>query len=419
MTRSPKGRRRGTIEAKGEGRFLVRLAAGKDPVTGKYARLSRLVRGTRKDAEAALTELLSQQDKGLRLPLGRATFGRWLDEYAETWAAHLSPRTRERADELLRLYLPAALRDVRLTALTAEMFQGLYNRLEAAGKSPVTISLLHRTLRARLNKAVELRHLAVNPIRYARPPAVKRREARVLSTVEARRFLALADGTRFAPLWVLLLSTGLRPEEALGLQWADLQGSTLHVRRALVRLRKGRWELREPKTGNGRTVVLPAAAVRALKAHRARQAEARLLLGEQYDNRDLIFTGEHGKPLDWPHVAHRYFRPLRDRLALDLLGKPTTPPTMLGRSLAKYREEREAFRKEVTKAHAKTGLKRFRPYDLRHSAATLLLAAGEPVKVVSEMLGHANVAITLAVYTHVLPGQQEQAARRMEAILGA
>ena len=129
-----------------------------------------------------------------------------------------------------------------------------------------------------------------------------------------------------------------------------------------------------------RAIPLPASAVRALAEHRRRQAEERLKLGPDYQQHDLVFATPEGGPLASRNLKRRHFRPILERAKL-----PAD----------------------------------FRLYDLRHSCATLLLAAGEHPKVVSERLGHATITLTLDVYSHVLPTMQEAASEKLEQMLFA
>ncbi|MSR06985.1 MAG: site-specific integrase [Gemmatimonadetes bacterium] len=148
----------------------------------------------------------------------------------------------------------------------------------------------------------------------------------------------------------------------------------------LARYSDGTWELKEPKTPRARrTVTVPKSVIGTLQRHRKAQLEERLRVGEGYTDHRLIFAATNGSPLDWRVVVQRHFN----------------------------RVIREA------------GIRRIRPYDLRHTCATLLLGAGENVKVVSERLGHASAALTLDVYSHVLPDMQQGAAERMESIMTA
>jgi integrase len=417
MASRSKSRRRGTIAPKGDNRWLVRVSLGLDPASGRRVRINKVVDGTRREADQVLTELLSRQDKGIPVPTGKRSLGQWVDEYAATWSGHLGPRSCDKGKEILRLYLPAALRVVPLARLSARLLQDHYLALLTAGKAPATVNLLHRILSARLTKAVELGYLARNPLDLVKPPKVSRRDYRVLSPDEAKAFLEELDGNRYGALWALLLLTGLRPGEALALRWDDLEGDRLRVRRALVRLSDGSWSFQETKTKKGRTVTLPATAARLLQRHRARQAELKLLVGPDYATHGLLFATEFGQPADWHNLVHRYFRPLLARLALRLKGHAVEGPSRQGLTLAEFRKAFEAYRERIKAALVATNLARLRPYDLRHSAASLLLAAGEHPKVVCEMLGHARIGLTLDTYSHLIPGLEGRAAERLEDVI--
>jgi integrase len=239
----------------------------------------------------------------------------------------------------------------------------------------------------------------------------------VLDPAEARIFLEEVERDDLAALWTLLLLTGLRPAEALGLRWEDLEGERLAVRRALVRLAGGKWSLEETKTRKARTVSLPVTVTKALQRHRARQAQGRLLIGSEYVSNGLIFASTFGRPLWWANIVTRHFAPVVLRTALRLAGLTLPEEPREGAAPAlRYAWINESAAVEK-RALEKTGLVRMRPYDLRHSAATLLLAAGEHPKIVAELLGHAKVTLTLDTYSHVVPGLLDQAAERMEAIV--
>jgi integrase len=174
----------------------------------------------------------------------------------------------------------------------------------------------------------------------------------------------------------------MRPEEYLGLQWkdVDLVHGVVIVRRALVwRSTGGGWYFGEPKTARSRRhIPLPASTLRALTEYRRQQSAERLKAGAAYQQNDLVFATPEGGPLAPRNLKRRHFRPILKRAKLPL---------------------------------------DFRLYDLRHSCATLLLAAGEHPKVVSERLGHASVTLTLDVYSHVLPTMQEAASKKLENLL--
>ncbi|HEX5570875.1 MAG TPA: site-specific integrase, partial [Ktedonobacterales bacterium] len=215
-----------------------------------------------------------------------------------------------------------------------------------------------------------------------RPPRKATREMRTLSPEEVRRFLGVVRGDRFEALYVLALSTGMREGELLGLRWQDLD-----LDRAVLRVRLNvaetatRYVLAEVKTAySRRSIGLIPAAVEALRQHQERQQAQRQRLGDAYDaSLDLVFPNRTGGVMIPDNLAKRSFKQ-----HLEAAGLPRS----------------------------------IRLHDFRHTAATLLLGAGVNVKVVSEMLGHADVGITLRVYAHVLPHMQQSAMTAMAGLIG-
>jgi integrase len=202
----------------------------------------------------------------------------------------------------------------------------------------------------------------------------------VLSRAQAQRLLEASAGTRQEALYTLALATGMRQGELLGLRWrdVDLDAGVLRVRASLRRSRKtGDWHFAEPKTRRSRRqLALGPETIEVLRRQRARQAQSRLLVGAAWRDLDLVFATEAGGPL----LARNVYRSFMQLLA-------------------------------------RAELPRVRFHDLRHTAATLLLSARVNPKVVSELLGHASVAITLDIYSHVLPDMQQDAAATMDRLL--
>jgi integrase len=185
-------------------------------------------------------------------------------------------------------------------------------------------------------------------------------------------------GDRLDPLFRLMLATGLRRGEALGLHWreVDLDAAMLRVRWTLTRTSRG-LELGEPKTDKSRrTVPLPSSTVETLRAHLTKQADERLMAAEAWREHGLVFTTEIGTPLEPRNVLRRF----------ELLAQ-------------------------------RAGLSGVHLHTLRHSAASFLLAAGTHTKVVQEHLGHSSYAITADIYSHVVPALQREAAERLDAAL--
>jgi integrase len=206
---------------------------------------------------------------------------------------------------------------------------------------------------------------------------------RAFSTKEAACFLASAAQDRWAVLFTLALTTGIRPEEYFGLQWKDidLDRGVVTVQRSLIwkSNKSGDWYFGELKTTRSRrSIPLPASLARSLVDHKRHQAEQRLKVGPAYQNLDLVFASATGTPLIRLDITRRHFKPILKRAGLS---------------------------------------ESFRLYDLRHSCATLLLATNEHPKVVSERLGHASVTLTLDTYSHVLPTMQQAASDKLENML--
>ncbi len=227
-------------------------------------------------------------------------------------------------------------------------------RLEA-GSSSRRVQYVHVTL----HKALVPRNVA----KGIKAPRPKKKEIRPLAPEQARTFLKAARGERFEALFVLAVHCGLRAGELLGLRWYDVDleaGALVRVRRTLSETGGGPiFEL--PKNEKGRNVPLTNGAVRTFKDHLARQMQE---LGGGYEDRGLIFASQTGNTMSASNVVNRHFRPLLKR----------------------------------------ANLARIRLHDLRHTCATLLLIKGVHPKYVQELLGHANISITLDTYSHVYPG---------------
>jgi integrase len=317
-------------------------------------------------------------DDGLPVSGGRLRVGafliRWLTEVAQP-TVRLSTYVRYR--ELLAGHVVPALGHLPLATLSPQDLTGLYGKLSKR-LAPRTVGHVHRVLHRALRDALHWGLVARNVCDAVSPPRVARQEMRVLDPEQARGLLSAAAGDPLEALYVLAVTAGLRSGELLALRWSDfdLDAGRLRVCRS-VRWVTGQGSLEgEPKTKNGRrNVQLTPLAVAALRRHRTRQTEQRLR-AVFWDDLDLVFANELGRHIGATNLRLRSFKGLLQR----------------------------------------AGLPEIRFHDLRHTAATLLLGQNVNVKVVSEMLGHSNIAITLDTYSHVLPTMQADAAAKMEAL---
>jgi integrase len=205
---------------------------------------------------------------------------------------------------------------------------------------------------------------------------------RVWDEEQARLFLAEARrSSPHYPLYLTAVLTGMRQGELLGLRWqdVDLTLGVAHIRQTFCRI-AGRMMFKEPKSPRSRrAVALPELVVDALRDVRDAQRRAKNVMGDAYEDRDLVFCQPNGKPLHGHNVARRDFR----------------------------------------RIIARAKLPRIRFHDLRHCHATLLLRYGTNPKIVQERLGHSAIGVTMDTYSHVLPGMQAEAAQVVaERLLG-
>lgn len=372
----------GQIISRGKNIWLVRIYLGRDD-SGKRIYLNKTIHGPKKAAQAWLHQRLTERDAGVAVKPAQQTLNDYLDRWLETAARpRVRPKTFVGYQNLLDRHIRPALGARPLSKISPLEVQQTFQAMQEKGLSARTIEYARMVLKQAFKQAIQWRLLTFNPCDGVQIPKRERPEMQALSPEQARRFLAVARSTRYGALFELALTTGLRPSEYLALKWEDIdfERGTLSVVRSLDAEPGGGYRLEETKTRNSRRVVkLLPNVLSALLEHRQAQQQQREQAGERWNEQGFVFTNESGGPLDRHNLAHRHFR--------------------------KILEE--------------AGLPQIRLYDLRHTAATLALSAGVPVKVVSEMLGHSSVALTLDVYSHVLPHMQEDAARKMAALLEA
>jgi len=360
---------------RGPWHFIV--DAGRRP-DGSRRQLHRGGFATKREAQTALDDELARQNAGLA-----QVHSLTVEQYLTAWLdgkRKLRDTTRRNYSTHLRLYLVPALGRTRLADLRPDHIDQLYNDLLSGryvGATVVTVQHVHRTLRAALNAAVKRRMIPWNPALHVELPEHHRAETEVWSGGDLSRFLdAIADERLYA-LFHLIGFTGMRRGEAIGLRWADVDLEAAHVvvSQQVTDAGKGP-RLGAPKTSSGsRYVPIDPGTVQVLSEQRDRQSDERQRWGIGWTDQGLVFTKEDG-----------------DLLRPDAI-------TVLFRRLVKRHQ-----------------LPTIRLHDLRHTHASLALAAGVDVKVVSNRLGHSTTAITADLYTHVVPSVARRAA---DAIAGA
>lgn len=344
---------------------------------------------TRAEVSRKLTEAMADRDGGLVYDAGKLTVGEYLGRWlADSVKGTVKETTYANYSYITRVHISPALGRVKLKSLTPAHVRGFYgdkSRSEAK-LAAATIKKMHVVLRKALSQAVSDGLIPRNAADGAKPPRVSApgEEIKPLTSEECGAFLEAARGERFEALFVLAVHCGLREGELLALRWedADLEAAkpAVLVRRTITRGEDGRGYVvgASTKSGKGRRVRLTRRAAAVLKDHRKRQLEERMKLAGLWQDRGLIFPNETGSLLNPSNLRTRSFKRIKTRSGV--------------------RED-------------------LRFHDLRHTCATLLLGEGVNAKVVSEMLGHASITITLNTYSHVLPDMQDTAADAMEAAL--
>ncbi len=245
--------------------------------------------------------------------------------------------------------------------------------MERDGVGPRVRQLTHAVLRRALKQALRWGLIARNPCDAIDPPRVPKRQIAPLTAEQVQNLLDTAKSDRLYALYVVAIGTGMRLGEIFGLQWpdVDLKGRAINVRSTLIEI-NGKLSLAEPKTPKSRRRVdLPQFVVDALTKHRAQSAR------EGFAKAPWIFCNSTGGPLRRTHFHVNHFKPLLDTADLPAI----------------------------------------RFHDLRHTSATLLLAAGVHPKVVQERLGHSQIGITLDTYSHVVPTMQLEAATKLDLVM--
>jgi len=372
---------RGSIQkrpsAKGSS-YRVRVEYPADPTTGERRQRSETF-GTKREAEAALAKWVNEIERGTAVDTTRQTTGEFLTHWLDTVAAHrVRATTLEDYRATITKHLVPGLGNVPVQRLTPAAVQAFYAAKLAGGCGPRTVQLCHLRLSQALKQGVRWGTVPRNVCESVDPPKVTPGRGKTWTPDQARRFLAAAETDGYAPLWLLALTTGARQGELLGLRWedVDLAKGSLSVRQALAIL-DGKPIIQAPKSRAAvRTIALPVETVAALKAHKARQNEARLKAGALWVDHGLVFATPTGQPIHPANVQRNH-----------------------------------------AKLQARAGVPRIRFHDLRHTHATWLITGGQPITSVSERLGHAKSSITLDIYAHAVTATQDRAALAVSALL--
>jgi integrase len=384
-----RGRGDGSIRERIDGRWEGRLELSCGP-TGNRRQKSVFGR-TRREVVAKMRAEQQRLDSGLPPTDGR----RRVRDFLQWWSEKVLPGTVSAGSEAtyrrwLRLYVIPSVGNLRLTELAPAHVTEMMRSMEAGelsrGRplSPQTQSSARKVLARALRRAEQEGLVARNAAMLADGPRVPRREGRSLTGAQARELLVAIEEHRLGPAFGVQLALGLRLGEVLGLRWRDIElecsPAIVHVRQQLQRVAGAGLTLVELKTAQSRRdLVLPAPMAVALRRHRVLQSTERLAAGPAWqDELGLVFTTPIGTPVDPDNFRHRL--------------------------------------SELTTA---CGLGHWTTHELRHSAGSLLFAAGVPMKLISEMLGHSSERVTSDVYVHTEQAARDRVAEAMAGVLFA
>jgi len=371
-----RGNGEGSITRRKDGRWMGRYTVH----TAEGPKQRAVYGKTRGEVSQKLTRAMADRDSGFTYDTESMIvgdyLGRWLTDAVRDTVRR---KTYERYESIVRVHLLPVIGRLKLTALTPAHVRSLYREKLDSGLAPRTVLHIHRTLSKALKQATEDGLIPRNAAGPVKPPRPGTEEIRPLSRDQVQTFLDAVSGERLEALYVLAITAGLRQGELLALKWddVDLEAGTLQVRRTLSETR-GRRTFEAPKSGRGRSIRLSRRAADALKVHRRAQLKERMTKAGLWEEHGLVFASQVGT-------------------------------TMSGRNL--YR----AFKIRLKRAGLPETL---RFHDLRHTCATLLLRQGINPKFVQELLGHADISLTLNVYSHVLPDMGDAVASGIDAALG-
>jgi integrase len=338
---------------------------------------------TQEEVRKKLNQVLYEIESGLYID-NTVTTGYWLNTWLyEYKKGNIKQKTFESYESLVRCHLIPAFQKIKLKDLTVDQVQRFVNEKAKEGLSGRTIRYMRSTLHNALNQAMQNGLIFRNVAEAVKVTEKRQKERRILTRQEQKALIQALEGERKGFIVLFDLFTGLRCGELLGLRWCDvdMDKSTIKIRQNVQRLYgedgKSRLVFNTPKTkASNRTIPIIAEILEKLCKHRDEQLKERLLAGETWEENDLVFCTQTGKPYD-----------------------PRNLQTFIDRITTK-----------IGIAHVNT-------HALRHAFATRALENGIQLKVVSDMLGHSGIQITADIYSHVSIEYMEAEMQKLRAII--
>lgn len=372
--------KRGKKGANGDGTLYHRKDGRWEVAYTVEGHRHRFVSKSRSEVHRRLTAGLKAREDGNHQRPTRETAGTFLQAWLPGMRPQLRYSTWVRYEKYLRIHILPVIRKVPLLRLGPQHVRAMQDRMLAGGASPTSVHHAQAVLHRALEDAVRWGLVPRNVAGLVKPVKMACAQMQTLSAEQVALLFEAAASDRLEALWVLAATTGMRQGELLALRWQQLDFDRAVARvTGTLAVGPGGVTIAEPKTARSRRqIALTDQAVGALRRHKTAQAAERLQAGPTWEDSQLVFCDLFGRSLSAEWVVRRAYRPLLKR----------------------------------------AGLPAIRFHDLRHTAATLMLGRGIHPKVVAEMLGHATVAVTLDIYSHVTPDMQREAAQVMTKFFG-
>jgi integrase len=377
---------KGSIVERSKGHFAIILEV-RDEASGKRKRRWHAFQGTKRQAQIECSRLITELKNGNSIEPSKTTVAQFLGRWLDHIKTQVTPKSHERYAGIVNQNLIPAIGAVRLNKLKPIQISAAYSAAldggrrdgKGGGLAPRTVGHMHRVLKQALGQAVLWGESVRNPASAVDPPKV---DWKPMQTYDLPQTVELIEAVRDTPLLIptlLAVLCGLRRGEICALRWrnVDLIAGQISVVESLEQTKSG-LRFKSPKSGKGRTVALSVTVVDELRAHRVKRAQDLLRLGMGLSDDDMVIGQTDGSTISPIYISQLWARTIK-----------------------------------------KTRLARLRFHDLRHAHATHLLANGVHPKVASERLGHSKVGITLDLYSHVIPGMQEDAAAMVDRALSA
>jgi len=351
---------KGRLEKRSKSSWTIVIDMGRDPATGKTKRIYKAVQGNKTQAKQVMEQMLAELQQGTYVAPTKTTLADYLGEWLKlSCQPRLAPKTLYLYRQYCNNHIKPHLGQMRLTDIEPRHIQSLYSELLKDGVGKRMVEVVHIVLNSSLKQAVKWQLIRQNPVAYATPPKAERKKVNALKPHEIPLLMTAAKGSPIENLIFIALATGMRKGELLALKWSDidLDSGVINVQRALVRI-NGETVIKSPKSKYAtRPVSVDPIALETLRAMKVNSRS------------EFVFVRKNGLPMDPSTVTHKF--------------------------------------KTIAKA---AGFSELRFHDLRHTHASLLLARKVHPKVVQERLGHSSIAITMDIYSHLIPSLQQEAA---------